>query len=117
MDLQRGRLEMTDCWVNIMPRHTVHSAAPAPAGGDQRDLLRQDAARLLARSASRIPRLDKFMGAPPKQADCRPENRQQVSYDVAAGSADPVRELAAPRGRPESDRGERVSIIFNYNWV
>src|SRR5450755_3518041 len=24
-DLERRELEMTDCWVNIMPQHTVHS--------------------------------------------------------------------------------------------
>ena len=93
---------MTDCWVNVMSRHAVHPLHLHPLA-----VVSGTYYVATPRGCSRIrfedPRLDKLMGAPPKRPDCRPENRQQVSYDVAAGQADPVRELAAPRGRLQPD--------------
>jgi uncharacterized protein (TIGR02466 family) len=116
MDLQHGRLEMTDCWVNIMARHTVHTLHLHPLA-----VISGTYYVATPPGSSRIrfedPRLDRFMGAPPKQADCRPENRQQVSYDVAAGHVILFESWLRHEVAPNPSRGERVSISFNYNWV
>jgi len=57
------------------------------------------------------------MGAPPKRDPCRPENRQQVSYDVAAGKLILFESWLRHEVASNPARGERVSISFNYNWI
>ena len=61
--------------------------------------------------------LDKLMGAPPKRDPCRPENRQQVSYEVSAGKLILFESWLRHEVASNPTRGERVSISFNYNWV
>jgi uncharacterized protein (TIGR02466 family) len=115
MDLGQGRLAMTDCWVNMMSRHAVHSLHLHPLS-----VISGTYYVATPPGSSRIrfedPRLDKFMGAPPKRADPRDENRQQIAYDVEAGKVILFEswlrhEVAAQRGA-----GERISISFNYDW-
>jgi uncharacterized protein (TIGR02466 family) len=115
MDLGQGRLTMTDCWVNMMSRHAVHALHLHPLS-----VISGTYYVSTPPGSSRIrfedPRLDKFMGAPPKRSDCRGENKQQVAYDVEAGKVILFEswmrhEVAAQRGA-----GERISISFNYDW-
>ncbi|HVT08261.1 MAG TPA: 2OG-Fe(II) oxygenase family protein, partial [Polyangia bacterium] len=62
------------------------------------------------------PRLDKFMGAPPKRTDCRDENKQQMAYDVEAGKVILFESWLRHEVAPQRGPGERVSISFNYDW-
>jgi uncharacterized protein (TIGR02466 family) len=116
MNLQGGRLAMTDCWVNMMSRHAVHSLHLHPlavVSGTYYVATPSGSSRLRFED----PRLDKLMGAPPKRDPCRPENRQQISYDVAAGKLILFESWLRHEVASNPTRGERVSISFNYNWV
>jgi uncharacterized protein (TIGR02466 family) len=116
MNLQGARLAMTDCWVNVMSRHAVHSLHLHPlavVSGTYYVATPPGSSRLRFED----PRLDKLMGAPPKRDPCRPENRQQVSYEVAAGKLILFESWLRHEVASNPTRGERVSISFNYNWV
>ena len=116
MNLQGARLAMTDCWVNLMSRHAVHSLHLHPlavVSGTYYVATPPGSSRLRFED----PRLDKLMGAPPKREPCRPENRQQISYDVAAGKLILFESWLRHEVASNPARGERVSISFNYNWV
>ena len=116
MNLQGARLAMTDCWVNVMSRHAVHSLHLHPlavVSGTYYVATPPGSSRLRFED----PRLDKLMGAPPKRDPCRPENRQQVSYDVAAGKLILFESWLRHEVASNPARGERVSISFNYDWV
>jgi len=116
MNLQGARLAMTDCWVNVMSRHAVHSLHLHPlavVSGTYYVATPPGSSRLRFED----PRLDKLMGAPPKGEPCRPENRQQVSYDVAAGKVILFESWLRHEVASNPTRGERVSISFNYDWV
>jgi uncharacterized protein (TIGR02466 family) len=56
------------------------------------------------------------MAAPPRILDCRPENRQQVVYDVDAGSLILFESWLRHEVAPSPVAAERVSVSFNYGW-
>ena len=115
LDLSRAKLEMTDCWVNVMPRHTVHTLHLHPVATISGTYYVKT-----PRGSSRLrfedPRLPSFMAAPPKRADCRPENLQQITYDVRAGQVLLWESWLRHEVRPSTIDAERVSVSFNYNW-
>lgn len=115
LDLDPARLVMTDCWVNIMPRHAGHSLHLHPVATVSGTYYVKT-----PRGSSRIrfedPRLPSFMATPPRRADCRPENRQHVVYDVAAGQVLLWESWLRHEVPPSTIAAERVSVSFNYNW-
>jgi uncharacterized protein (TIGR02466 family) len=116
MDLRGGRLEMTDCWVNLMPRQTVHSLHLHPLSvisGTYYVRTPKGCAGLKFED----PRLSKFMAAPPRRADCRAENQQHITYPAVAGSLTLFESWLRHEVPPNPVSGERVSISFNYDWA
>ncbi|HEY0715059.1 MAG TPA: TIGR02466 family protein [Polyangia bacterium] len=115
MNIDPNKLEMTDCWVNVMPRHAVHGLHLHPVSTISGTYYVKT-----PRGSSRIrfedPRLANFMAAPPKPAACRPENQQQITYDVSAGNVLLWESWLRHEVRPSTIDAERVSISFNYNW-
>ncbi len=115
MDLTDARLTMTDCWVNIMPRLATHGLHLHPLS-----VVSGTYYVKTPRGCSRIrfedPRLDRFMGAPPKKAGCRAENRQQILYDVEPGKVILFESWLRHEVASNPVDAERVSISFNYNW-
>jgi uncharacterized protein (TIGR02466 family) len=114
-DLDGRTLSMTDCWVNIMPRGTVHVLhlhplstlsgtyyVHVPAGSP--GLKFED------------PRLDRFMAAPPRKADARASNRTWMTVPAEAGKLVLFESWLRHEVAPNPKRAERVSISFNYNW-
>jgi uncharacterized protein (TIGR02466 family) len=114
-DLRGRRLEMTDCWVNIMPRQVVHSLHLHPLSTLSGTYYVQVPA-----GAPGIkfedPRLDRFMAAPPRRSRCRLENRQWVTVPATAGSVVLFESWLRHEVTPNARRQERVSISFNFNW-
>lgn len=114
-DLRGRTIEMTDCWVNIMPPTAAHSlhlhplsfisgtyyvATPSGCPG----LKFED------------PRLSKFMAAPPRRLDARPEHHAHVTYPAQAGHVilfESWLRHEVPANRVDA---ERISISFNYHW-
>ncbi len=98
MNLQGARLAMTDCWVNVMSRHAVHSLHLHPLA------VVSGTYYVATPPGSLAPAL---RGPAPRQADGRATEARPLSpRKPPAGllrrrcrEAHPVRELAAARGR------------------
>ncbi len=115
LDVDPKQLSMTDCWVNIMPRHVVHGLHLHPTSTISGTYYVQTPKRASALKFE-DPRLDRFMAAPSRKTTCRPENRPWYSVPAEAGNVVlfeswlrhevPVNQSATPR----------ISISFNYHW-
>ena len=114
-DLNGRELEMTDCWVNIMPRHTVHSVHLHPHSSLSGTYYVQVPA-----GSSGIkfedPRLDRFMAAPPRKAAAAREARPWITFPAAAGRLVLFESWLRHEVVPNRADAERISVSFNYNW-
>ena len=114
-DLTGRKLTMTDCWVNVMPKHAAHSLHLHPLATISGTYYVRT-----PRGASQIkfedPRLASFMAAPPKKPECRPENRAFVSYPVTAGNVILFESWLRHEVSANRTDEERVSVSFNFNW-
>ncbi|MDX1952485.1 MAG: TIGR02466 family protein [Verrucomicrobiota bacterium] len=114
-DLTGRKLEMTDCWINIMPRHAVHGLHLHPLSTVSGTYYVKT-----PRNCSSIrfedPRLSRFMAAPPRRADARPHNRQHVKYKAEAGKLVLFESWLRHEVASNPTEMERISISFNYNW-
>jgi uncharacterized protein (TIGR02466 family) len=116
MDLGEASLRMTTCWVNVMPRHAVHSLHFHPLS-----VVSGSYYVKTPRGCSRLrfedPRLDRYMAAPPRRENGRPENRQHVTYPVEAGRVILFESWLRHEVASNTSASERVSISFNYEWA
>ena len=114
-DLEGRELTMTDCWINIMPRRVVHSLHLHPLSTISGTYYVRT-----PRGAPGIkfedPRLDRFMAAPPRRSDCRPENLPWVTVPADAGTVVLFESWLRHEVPPNPVAAERVSISFNFNW-
>lgn len=115
LDLTRRELTMTDCWVNIMPRQVVHGLHLHPLStlsGTYYVKTPKGCPGLKFED----PRLDRFMAAPPRRSDSRPDNRPWVSIPVEAGTLVLFESWLRHEVSPNPVAAERISISFNYGW-
>ena len=114
-DLADRKLTMTDCWINIMPRLVVHSLHLHPLSTISGTYYVRT-----PRGAPGIkfedPRLDRFMAAPPRKADCRPEHQPWVTVPASAGKLVLFESWLRHEVPPNPVAAERISISFNYSW-
>jgi uncharacterized protein (TIGR02466 family) len=115
LDLEGRQLEMTDCWVNVMPRLVVHSLHIHPLSTISGTYYVQTP-RGTAGLKFEDPRLDRFMAAPPRKADCRPGNRSWVTVPAAAGNVVLFESWLRHEVPPNPVQAERISISFNFGW-
>ena len=114
-DLADRQLAMTDCWVNIMPRQVVHSLHLHPLSTLSGTYYVQTP-RGVPGLKFEDPRLDRFMAAPPRVADCSVENQSWVVMPAAAGSLLLFESWLRHEVVPNPVAQERISISFNYSW-
>ena len=112
-DLAERELTMTDCWVNIMPRHVVHGLHLHPLSTLSGTYYVQTP-RGCAGIKFEDPRLDRFMAAPPRKANAR--NRPWVMLPAEAGYVVLFESWLRHEVAPNPLTTERVSISFNYGW-
>lgn len=113
LDVDPRRIKMTDCWVNIMPRHVTHSLHLHPMSifsGTYYVATPKGCAGLRLED----PRLDRFMAAPARREDARPENHAHVVYPAKAGHVILFESWLRHEVPPNPVPGERVSVSFNY---
>jgi uncharacterized protein (TIGR02466 family) len=114
-DLQGRELAMTDCWVNIMPRRTVHGLHLHPHSTLSGSYYVQ-----VPKGSPGIkfedPRLDRFMAAPTRKPRARREARPWVTYQAAPGRLLLFESWLRHEVVPNAANGERISVSFNYNW-
>jgi len=114
-DLQDRRLVLADCWLNIMPRGTAHGLHLHPLSvlsGTYHVKTPRGCAGLKFED----PRLSRFMAAPPRQADCRPEFKHHVTYLAITGRVTMFESWLRHEVATNPVESERVSISFNFAW-
>jgi uncharacterized protein (TIGR02466 family) len=113
LDLDARPLEMTDCWVNIMPRnvsHGLHLHPLSTISGTYYVSTPRGSAGLKLED----PRLERFMAAPPRHA--RSRQRLWVLVPAEAGKVVLFESWLRHEVPPNPVGGERISISFNYSW-
>jgi uncharacterized protein (TIGR02466 family) len=114
-DLRGRSLSMTDCWVNIMPRLTVHGLHLHPLATVSGTYYVQVPAGVPGIKFE-DPRLAGFMAAPPRRRDARPSNRAWITLPARAGSLVLFDSWLRHEVTPNTRKEERISVSFNYNW-
>lgn len=110
----RGKsLSMTDCWVNVMPRGTAHSLHLHPLSVISGTYYVR-APRGSPGLKFEDPRLDRYMGAPPRKANAALRNRSWIVMPAAAGRALLFESWLRHEVVTNQAGGERISISFNY---
>ena len=115
-DLGGRNLEMTDCWINIMPHRTAHSLHLHPlsvVSGTYYVATPRGCAGLKFED----PRMSRFMAAPPRMATCRPENRPHITYEAQTGNVILFESWLRHEVVSNPLKAERVSLSFNYHWT
>lgn len=114
-DLSQRRLAMTDCWVNIMPRHVVHGLHLHPLATLSGTYYVQTP-RNSPGLKLEDPRLDRFMAAPPRLPQARRHNRPWILLPASAGRVILFESWLRHEVAPNPVDQERISISFNYSW-
>ena len=114
-DTEDCPLEMTDCWVNIMPRgcaHTLHLHPTATISGTYYVQTPKNASCIKFED----PRLASFMAAPPRKSGAGPRNQTFIEYAAEAGKVVLFESWLRHEVPVSRIDAERVSISFNYGW-
>ncbi|SEQ06970.1 conserved hypothetical protein [Solimonas aquatica] len=114
-NLRGGRLLMTDCWLNVMPRgcaHSFHIHPQAVISGTYYVKTPRGCSGLKFED----PRLDSFMAAPPRRASARPALKPHIQYPAQAGKLILFESWLRHEVPANPVDEERVSISFNYHW-
>jgi uncharacterized protein (TIGR02466 family) len=114
-DLQHRELSMTDCWINIMPRQTVHGLHLHPLS-TLSGTYYVDVPRGSPGIKFEDPRLDRFMAAPPRKSDAGARNRAWITVPAKAGHLVLFESWLRHEVAPNLIDAERVSVSFNYSW-
>ena len=115
-DLRGGRLQMTDCWLNIMPRgcsHSFHVHPHAVISGTYYVQVPKGSPGLKFED----PRLTKMMAAPARRARGRADQRAHIEYRARAGDVILFESWLRHEVPANPVDAERVSLSFNYHWV
>jgi uncharacterized protein (TIGR02466 family) len=114
-DLSGRELQMTDCWVNIMPRQVVHSLHLHPlatiSGTYYVDTPRGSAGLKLE-----DPRLDRYMASPPLKPKVSTMRQRWVVIPAQAGKLVLFESWLRHEVPPNPAATPRISVSFNYNW-
>ena len=114
-DLGHRSLSMTDCWVNIMPRgvtHNLHLHPLSVVSGTYYVRVPRGAPGLKFED----PRLDRYMGAPPRKADAALRNRSWIMLPAAPGGLLLFESWLRHEVAANTSGSDRISISFNYGW-
>ncbi len=114
-DLGGRSLEMTDCWVNVMPRNVTHGLHLHPLStisGTYYVSTPRGSPGLKLED----PRLARFMAAPPRRHDASPANRPWVTLPAEAGKVILFESWLRHEVPANPVAAERISISFNYSW-
>jgi uncharacterized protein (TIGR02466 family) len=114
-DLAGRKLEMTDCWVNVMTRQVVHGLHLHPLASVSGTYYVRT-----PRGCSGLkfedPRLDRYMAAPPRRSRARRENQVWVTLPAESGRLVLFESWLRHEVMPNPTEAERISVSFNYSW-
>jgi uncharacterized protein (TIGR02466 family) len=115
-DLRGGRLEMSDCWINIMPQgcaHSFHLHPQSVVSGTYYVRTPRGCPGLKFED----PRLSRLMAAPPRKTGAKPEQQAHIEYPAKAGQVILFESWLRHEVPANRVAQERVSISFNYHWA
>lgn len=110
-DLQGRRLEMTTCWINIMPQHTYHPLHIHPLcvlSGTYYVKVPQKTSSLKIEDT----KMGLLMSAPPRKKD-----DYYYHYKPKAGGVILFESWVRHEVPPNPIPAERISVSFNYEWI
>ena len=114
-DLAGRKLEMTDCWANVMTRQVVHGLHLHPLASISGTYYVRT-----PRGCSGLkfedPRLDRYMAAPPRKSRARRENRVWVTVPAETGNVVLFESWLRHEVVPNPTESQRISVSFNYSW-
>jgi uncharacterized protein (TIGR02466 family) len=114
-DLGGRPLAMTDCWVNVMPQGVTHSLHLHPLSvisGTYYVRVPRGAPGLKFED----PRLDRYMGAPPRRAEVAERNRAWIVMPASPGGLLLFESWLRHEVAANTAKADRVSVSFNYGW-
>lgn len=114
-DLRGGRLEMSDCWANLMgpgSAHSLHLHPHAVISGTYYVRTPPGSAGLKFED----PRLSRLMAAPMRRGGAREALRPHVSVAARAGRVVLFESWLRHEVPAGGSARERVSLSFNYHW-
>lgn len=115
LDLQGGKLVMTTCWINMMAEHSHHSfhlhPLSAVSGTYYVSVPKRSGALKLE-----DPRIQCFMGSPPRRRSARPENLRYIDLEPRPGEVILFESWLKHEVVANRARQERISVSFNYDW-
>lgn len=114
-DLRGGRLAMSDCWLNIMPRgcaHSFHLHPHAVVSGTYYLRVPRGAPGLKFED----PRLSRMMAAPMRKVSAA-DQQAHITYPARAGEVILFESWLRHEVPANPVDEERVSVSFNYHWV
>ena len=114
-DMKGRRLEMTDCWLNIMGRtshHGLHLHPLASISGTYYAKTPEGSPGLKFED----PRIEKFMAAPPRRAAAARHLKPWVTFDARAGHLLLFESWLRHEVLANPVAALRVSVSFNYHW-
>jgi uncharacterized protein (TIGR02466 family) len=114
-DLSGRELQMTDCWVNIMPQQVVHSMHLHPLAtisGTYYVRTPRGSPGLKLED----PRLDRYMAAPPLETNARADRQRWIVIPAQAGGMVLFESWLRHEVLPNQAATPRISVSFNYNW-
>ncbi len=114
LDMGGEKLVMDTCWANVMKKNTHHNTHIHPLSvisGTYYVSAPKDAAEIKFED----PRLNLFMGSPPRKPDCKPKNRNFVSYPATPGYLVLFESWMRHEVPLHTSKEDRVSISFNYH--
>lgn len=115
-DLGRGKLKMSNCWVNIMPGNTHHGSHIHPLS-----VLSGTYYLSVPEGAPEIkfedPRLDKMMAAPPVRTSAKKSAHRHISLSTKAGDLVIFESWLRHEVPINHSKKTRISLSFNYDWV
>jgi len=110
-----SNLDMTDCWLNVMPAGTVHTAHLHPTSfisGTYYVAVPRGAGVLKFED----PRLSRQMATPPRRAGAPRRFRSFVSAKAAAGDMILFESCCATKCRRRASRASVCRSASNYGW-
>ena len=113
-DLRGGKLKMTDCWANVMPKgcaHSFHLHPQSVVSGTYYVAAPPGCAGLKFED----PRLSSLMAAPLRAADAPREMQPFITVPAEAGTVILFESWLRHEVPPSTIAQERVSISFNYH--
>ena len=113
-DLRGRKLDMTDCWANIMPRGATHGLHLHPQSAVSGTYYVKTPAGSPGLKFE-DPRLSRMMAAPPRRAMAG--QRAHIVYPARAGHVILFESWLRHEVTSHPLQSERVSISFNYHWV